>query len=133
MSSASIILLTACFLLALQDSNGQIESECSWKLRLGRHPVDPSDAPDGINRYLISTNGKEGLRAVANKLKIISALCKEDVNSIRELTTLGNLITANMSRRALIWLCIQDLNAYISFVELDQQVSIFVPSPEMEI
>lgn len=136
-----LLLLVACSLLAIPDVHG--ESECSWKLRLGRAQEPPSAAPAGINKYVISTRGKEGLKEVANELRKIQAVSSEDVSSIRELTALGNVATAKMSKRALMWLCRQEeLDAYIKFVELDQQVSLFtgpvnpsllLPPPMMEI
>jgi hypothetical protein len=123
----SLILIVACSLLAFQDANGQ--SECTWELRLGRAHVSPFDAPDGTSKYVIVTTGKEGLTDVTNELRKIQAVSKEDVSSIRELTTLGNVVTAKMSRRALVWLCRQEeLDEFIKYVELDQQVSLYTDS-----
>ena len=119
-----LILLALCVIFGLQDANGQ--SVCTWKLRLGRAQVDPLDAPQGVNKYVISTTGKEGLTKVASELKLIQSVSDEDVSQLREMTTLGNIITAKMSKRALIWLCQQDeLDGDIKFVEIDQQVSLF--------
>jgi hypothetical protein len=127
-------------LLAIPDVRG--ESECTWKLHLGRAEKTPFAAPTGINKYVISTTGKRGLKEVASELRKIQDVSSEDVSSIRELTTLGNVVTAKMSKRALVWLCRQEeLDECIKFVELDQQVSLFtgpidppvlVPPPTME-
>jgi len=137
----SLLLLVACSLLAIPDVHGK--TECTWKLHLGRAEEPPFAAPKGVNNYVISTRKKEGLKEVANELRKIQDISDEDVSSIRELTALGNMITAKMSKRALIWLCRQeDLDKYINFVELDQKVSLFpgpkdpsllVPPPIMEI
>ena len=116
----SVILLAICCLLAM--ANGQ----CSWKLHQGGEEIDPFDAAEGSYKYVVSTKGKEGLKDITNELRKIQAVSPEDVNSIRELTALGNIVTAKMSKRAFIWLCRQEeLDSYIKFVEIDQQVSLF--------
>ena len=113
-------LLVACVLIS---ADGVVaEFHCTWRIRSKGQKVDPFDIEEDGNTYIFTTSGREGLRRVASELK---ALPLEDVNQLREMQALGNMLTVKLSQKGLRWLCIQEqLNAYIVSAELDQTVSL---------
>lgn len=122
MRGRAVFALLVAFVLLIADGVAA-EFHCSWAIRAKGQKVDPFEIDEGINKYIITTTGRDGMRKVASELKALPM--DSDVMQIREMLALGNMLTAKLSQRGIRWLCSQEqLDKLIVYVELDQTVTL---------
>lgn len=115
--------LAALFILTLLTATPATSAPCAWQVNMGSNSIDPRSAPLGPEKYIVQCTGPESCATVLAALQ--QRWGSGDVDSVREMRSLGSMFTAKLSSAAVRWMCeTEEISKHVVGLEADQVVSV---------